>query len=338
MQVVWGRNSLAADPRRPKAPAVAIGNFDGVHKGHQALVAAARAFADRQKAGKRAEQATAHAPGVLTFDPHPTQHFSGKPFPLLLPLTRRLELLDEAGAEFALVEPFNAALAEMSPEDFVVEVLVKGLQAACIVVGYDFCFGKRRAGNATTLSELGRQHGFVVEVVPPVTVAGISVSSTKVRELLGQGRVKEAAALLGRPPEVTGEVVRGAGRGRGFGIPTANLAPEVPVPLATGIYAARAVILDRHDPRQPAGGAHTATYVAAVSVGTNPTFAAGADGIPEPVTTEAYLLDYPGEDLYGAHLRLFFIERLRDERRFDSVEALKAEIDRDIARTREIVR
>src|SRR5262249_47803024 len=129
--------------------------------------------------------------------------------------------------------------------------------------------------------------------------------------------------------EITGRVVRGAGRGRGFGVPTANLAPEVTLTLATGIYAARAHFVDfgdRHVPR--------ADYLAAVSVGTNPTFAAGADGIPSPITVEAYLLDYPGEDLYGAKVRLSFVQRLREERRFDSIEALKAEIDRDIARTR----
>jgi riboflavin kinase/FMN adenylyltransferase len=332
MHVARGRDSLAADPaRRPPAPAVAIGNFDGVHKGHQALVAAACASA-REKGGQA---------GVLTFDPHPTQYFMGtKVFPMLLPLERRLELLAEAGAAFALVEPFDAAMAEMSPAEFVGEVLVKGLGVATVIIGYDFCFGKKRAGNAATLTELGRQHGFDVQVIPAVKVGGVSVSSTKVRELLGLGQVAEAAALLGRPPEITGEVVRGAGRGRGFGIPTANLAPLVPVPLATGIYAARAIILDwlddrldRVDRRQ-----HVASYVSAVSVGTNPTFAAGADGVAEPVTTEAYLLDYPGEDLYGAHIRLMFVERLRDERRFDSVEALRAEIDRDVARTRALVR
>ena len=150
------------------------------------------------------------------------------------------------------------------------------------------------------------------------------VSSTKIREFLLDGRIEGARLLLGRPPEVTGTVVRGAGRGRGLGIPTANLKPEGDLPLKTGIYAAWAQLLD-------AGG----TYPAAVSVGTNPTFTAGTDDAP--VTVEAYLLDYPGADLYDSRVRLLFEGRLRDERRFGSVEELLAEIQRDVARTRELL-
>jgi riboflavin kinase/FMN adenylyltransferase len=148
-----------------------------------------------------------------------------------------------------------------------------------------------------------------------------------VRELLGAGRVAEAALLLGRAPEITGVVVRGAGRGRAFGIPTANIAPEVPLGVGTGIYAGRAVLLD----------AAGVTFAAAISVGTNPTFAQPGAAGASPVTIEAYLLDYPGEDLYGSNMRLSFVQHLRDERRFESVAALRAEIDRDIARTREII-
>jgi riboflavin kinase/FMN adenylyltransferase len=349
MQVVWGRKRLATDLHpRPSAPAVAIGNFDGVHRGHQALVAEARAQA-------HARRSTA---GVLTFDPHPSQFFAtraqperkgqgeskGKDdgtampaatFPLLVPLPRRLELLGEAGADFICVEPFDAALAAMTPEEFVAEVLVRGLGVGSVVVGYDFCFGRKRAGNAATLTALGQQQGFAVTVVPPIEAGGVVVSSSKVRELLAQGQITRAAELLGRPPEITGEVVRGAGRGRGFGVPTANLRPEAPLTFATGIYAARAQLLgpDRH-----------ATYAAAVSVGTNPTFVAQGDTAPDtapgtaPVTIEAYLLDYPDEDLYGARVRLLFVEHLRPERRFDSVAALKAAIDDDIARTRVLVK
>jgi riboflavin kinase/FMN adenylyltransferase len=327
MQVAWGRRSFATDlVPRPLAPAVAIGNFDGVHRGHQALVAAARALA--RAPGGRA--------GVLTFDPHPTQFFApAQTFPLLLSLPRRLELLGEAGADFALVERFDATLAAMSPEEFVAEVLVAGLGAAHVVIGYDFCFGKKRAGNAAILTALGAQYGFGVHVVPPIAIDGVPVSSTKVRERLGDGRIDEATRLLGRPPEITGTVVRGAGRGRGFGVPTANLAPEVPLALATGIYAGRAVLLDRNHDRNHDG--KNESHAAAISVGTNPTFATAGAGGAAPVTIEAYLLDYPGEDLYGSQVRLFFVQRLREERRFDSVAALRAEIDRDIARTRALI-
>jgi riboflavin kinase/FMN adenylyltransferase len=319
MQVAWGRKNFAADlAPRPEGAAVAIGNFDGVHLGHQGLVAAARALAH----GPRARA------GVLTFDPHPNQFFARTAnFPLLLSLPRRLELLGQAGADFALVERFDAQLAAMTPDEFVAEVLVAGLGAAHVVVGYDFCFGKKRAGNAATLTALGAQHGFSVHVIPAITIDGVAASSTKVRELLGEGRVADAARLLGRPPEITGQVVKGAGRGRAFGIPTANLQPDVPLGLGTGIYAGQAVLLGR-------GGA---TYAAAISVGTNPTFSEASASGSAPVTIEAYLLDYPGEDLYGSEVRLFFVQHLREERKFDSVAALRAEIDRDVDRTRTII-
>jgi riboflavin kinase/FMN adenylyltransferase len=343
MQVVWGHQRLATDLHaRPKGLAVAIGNFDGVHLGHQALVAAARA------------QALAHGgtPGALTFDPHPSQFFAAQAraaagagdaavppaFPLLLPLPRRLELLGEAGAQLICVERFDVALARMTPEEFVSEVLVRGLGVASVVVGYDFCFGRKRAGNAATLTTLGKQHGFGVTVVAPVESAGVVASSSKVRELLARGQIGAATALLGRPPEITGEVVRGAGRGRGFGVPTANLRAEAPLTLATGIYAARAVLLSGAGAAGTVPAMYPATYAAAVSVGTNPTFVAAAPGDVPPVTIEAYLLDYPDEDLYGARVRLLFIEHLREERRFDSVAALKAAIDEDVARTRALVK
>ncbi len=321
MQVARGRQRYAAglaggSSAARSAPAVALGNFDGVHLGHQALVAKARALAtaDRSRAG------------VLTFDPHPTQFFAPTTrFPLLVPLERRLELLGQAGADFALVETFDAAFAALTPEAFVQDVLIAGLAVAHVVIGYDFCFGKKRAGNAAILNELGRRHGFGVHVVPAVQIEGTPVSSTKVRELLAAGEVEQAQRLLGRPPEIEGEVVRGAGRGRGFGIPTANVQPAVPLTFATGIYAARAHLLDRRQ-----------SFAAAVSVGTNPTFTP-TEGRAAPITVEAYLLDYPGEDLYGSNVRLAFERYLRPERRFDSVEALRAEIDRDIARTREII-
>jgi riboflavin kinase / FMN adenylyltransferase len=316
MRVAWGRARLVADLGQPPvAPAVAIGNFDGVHRGHQALVAAARTEADTRGAEA----------GVLTFDPHPARFFRPELAPpLLLPLARRLELLGEAGAGFVVVERFDAALAAMSPETFVDEVLVGALGVAHVVVGWDFSFGRKRAGTAAMLTELGRSRGFGVTVVAPVTVDGMPCSSTKIREFLLEGRIEGAALLLGRPPEITGLVVRGAGRGRGLGFATANLAPEGDdLAFRNGIYAARAVLLE--------GGA---VHGAAVSIGTNPTFQSGGRAA---LTVEAHLLDYPGGDLYGARVRLQLVARLRDERRFDSVEELIAQIGRDVARTREVL-
>jgi riboflavin kinase / FMN adenylyltransferase len=316
MRVAWGRARLVADlGQAPVAPAVAIGNFDGVHRGHQALVAAARTEADTRAA----------AAGVLTFDPHPARFFAPQLAPpLLLPLARRLELLGEAGAEFVVVERFDAELAAMLPEAFVDEVLVGALQVGHVVVGWDFSFGRKRAGTATMLAEMGRARGFGVTVVAPVSAEGMHCSSTKIREFLLEGRIEGATLLLGRPPEITGPVVRGAGRGRGLGFATANLAPEgEDLAFRTGIYAARAVLLDSGE-----------VYGAAVSIGTNPTFQSGARA---PLTVEAHLLDHPGGDLYGVRMRLLFVTRLRDERRFDTVEELIAQIGRDVGRTREVL-
>jgi riboflavin kinase/FMN adenylyltransferase len=315
MRVVTGRGRLVAEHGRPlRSPAVAIGNFDGVHRGHQALVAAAR----------REAQALGGEAGVLTFDPHPARFFApALAPPMLMTLDRRLELLGEAGADFAIVEPFDAALAAMAPETFVDEVLVGALGVAHVVVGFDFSFGRGRAGTTETLAALGGARGVGVTVVPPVMVNGLTCSSTKIREFLLEGRVEGAGLLLGRPHELTGEVVHGAARGRALGVPTANLRAEGDLVLRTGIYAGRALLLDGSGRR----------FVAALSVGTNPVFESGT-----AVSVEAHLLDYPGDDLYGARLRLTFERRLRDERRFASVEELLAEIRRDIERTRELIR
>jgi len=197
-----------------------------------------------------------------------------------------------------------------------------------VVVGYDFSFGKGRKGDARLLAAEGAALGIGVRVVPPVLADGLTCSSTKVREFVLEGRVEGAAMILGRPFEITGQVVRGAGRGRGLGMPTANLRPEGELVPRAGIYAARAVILDGGPLGAGAGSAH----VCALSVGTNPTFTdAGA------LTIEAHLLDFDA-DLYDRRLRLELVARLRDERRFDSVDALMAQIADDIARTRSLVK
>jgi riboflavin kinase/FMN adenylyltransferase len=313
MKVIRGRDRLSRAGQPPlRAPAVAIGNFDGVHRGHQALVA---------EAG-RAAAALGGEPGVLTFDPHPARFFApALAPPMIVSLDRRLELLGEAGAAFALVEPFDAALAAMDPDRFVEEVLVRALGARHVVVGWDFSFGKGRAGNGARLQALGAQHGFGVTIVPAVTVDGLVCSSTKVREFLLEGRIDGANLLLGRRFDLTGPVVTGAGRGRGIGVPTANLHNEGELAPKTGVYAALASRADRP----------TEVWKAAVNVGTNPTFVQQGG-----VTIEAHLLDFDG-DLYGARLRLEFVARLRDERRFPSVEALIAQIRDDVVRAREIL-
>jgi riboflavin kinase/FMN adenylyltransferase len=314
MRIVDGSEAFgAARPAgAPAELAVAIGNFDGVHRGHQALVAEARRLA----AGRGG------VPAVLTFTPHPARVFAPELAPpLIMSLPRRLELLAEAGVEAAVVEPFTRAYAAIEAEAFVREVLVARLGARDVVVGYDFSFGRGRRGGPEMLQRLGGELGVSVRVVPPVLADGLVCSSTKIREFVLEGRIEGAALLLGRPFEITGTVVRGAGRGRTLGFPTANVAPEGELVPRLGIYAARAVVLD---------GGDATPRVAALSVGSNPTFMPGGGG---SVSVEAYLLDFDG-DLYGRRLRLELLHRLRDEKRFDSIDALVAQIHDDVARVR----
>ena len=202
------------------------------------------------------------------------------------------------------------------------EVLARDLGARAVVVGYDFSFGRGRKGDTRLLAAEGEALGIGVTVVPPVTVSGLTCSSTKVREFALEGRVEGAAMLLGRPLEITGEVVRGEGRGRTIGIPTANVHPEGELVPRSGIYAGRAVLLD---------GPWTRAHVCALSIGTNPTFKGNG-----AVSIEAHLLDFDG-DLYGRRLRLEIIHRLRDERRFESSAALVQQIHGDLDETRRVM-
>jgi riboflavin kinase/FMN adenylyltransferase len=274
----------------------------------------------------------AHAAGgetvVLTFDPHPARFFApALAPPMLVTLERRLELLADAGADVVVVEPFTAELATLPAERFVAEILRADLGAHHLVVGWDFTFGAGRQGNATMLTSEGARLHLGVSIVLPVMVAGLVCSSTKIREFVLEGRVEGAAMLLGRPFELTGRVVRGVQRGRTLGVPTANLHPEADLLPKPGVYAAWARRLD---------ASPTLRLRAAVSIGTNPTFAAEDQDVPSGVIVEAHLLDFD-DDLYGARLRLEFVGRLRDQRTFPSANELVAEIRRDLSRTRELL-
>ena len=296
--------------------AVAIGNFDGVHRGHQALLEEARARA-RRRGGPSA---------VLTFAPHPARLFApAKAPPLIMSLERRLELFAEAGIDVAIVEAFTPAFAAIEADEFVRRVLAQDLAAGDLVVGYDFSFGRGRAGNVARLAALGAELGLGVAVIPPVTIDGIPCSSTRVRELCAEGDVRRAAALLSRPVEIEGRVVRGAARGRTLGFPTANVVPEGELVPKLGIYAARTRFLDGPE----AGAVHQT----ALSIGRNPTFTGPGTGTP--VTVEAHLLDFDG-DLYDRRVRLELLDRLRDEQRFESIDALIAQIHADVAAVRGI--
>ncbi len=311
METFRGHTSL---PRRLRNAVVAIGNFDGVHRGHAHIFREAKRLAT--ELGGEAV--------VLTFDPHPAKVLApAYAPPLITPLARKLELIAAEGIDVTVVEPFDRAFAAKSPDEFVRGVLVDALGARHVVVGYDFTFGQKRAGNTQLLAEEGRALGFGLTVVPPVSVEGIVCSSTKVREFTLEGRIDGAALLLGRSAEVQGEVVHGDGRGRSIGVPTANLKLETELLPKNGVYAGWAELLDGHEPPRH--------FVAAINVGTNPTFIDGRN-----VRVEAHLLDCD-EDLYGRRLRVGFVERLRDEERFASREALVAQIGKDVEQTRTIM-
>ena len=289
------------------ASAVAVGNFDGVHLGHAAIVRRLREAADR-----------AGVPAVaLTFDPHPATIVrpEAAPQPLTTP-DRRAELLLGLGLEAVLVQPTDASLTALPAETFYAEVLHRRLAAVTIVEGEDFRFGAGRRGDVALLARLAAADGAVVELVRPVVVAGEPVSSSRLRRLIAAGEVAEAASLATAPHRATGRVVVGARRGTGLGFPTANLEGIATLLPAVGVYAARVTIDEGPQPR---------SHPAAVHLGPAPTFDAAT------ATVEAHLVGFEG-DLYGRRLHVDFLMRLRDTRRFDSAAELTRQLAEDVAR------
>ena len=286
---------------------LALGNFDGVHLGHQALFAEAR------------RQGTLTA--ALTFQPHPGKVLQPELAPKLISLLpRKLELFEQSGLDAAVVQPFTREYARHSPRDFEASLL-DVLGARHLVVGYDFTSGAARAGTADTLREAAAARGAQVHVVPPVTVDGVVASSSKVREYILEGRVSAAHRLLGRPFDLDGTVVTGQGRGRGLGFPTANVDTQNELRPAPGVYAIRVRFKDElGGPWRPG----------AANIGVKPTFGGSV------VTIEAHLLDFSG-DLYGRELRVQFLDRLRAERRFGSVAELVGQIKRDVEAARAVI-
>jgi riboflavin kinase/FMN adenylyltransferase len=287
--------------------AVAIGNFDGVHAGHRALIRRTRELAE-------AHDARAVA---LTFDPHPSAVLAPDGGPAMLSsLARRIELLGEAGADAVVVEPFTRELAGHSPHAFVEDLLIGALRARAIVVGYDFTYGQGRSGTTESLRAHGNRSAIEVDVVPPVEIGGEVASSTRIRAHLRAGELPAAERLLGRRWDVDGVVVHGAKRGRAIGIPTANIRPDSDLLLRPGIYAVTFAV--EGGPALPA----------VASLGTNPTVVDGGG-----VVLEVHLLDFEG-DLYDRRVRTAFVGWIRDEARFASVDALIAQIHQDIAAAR----
>lgn len=289
---------------------VTVGNFDGVHLGHRTVIDRARALADAQ--GLRL--------AAVTFDPHPMQVLLPERAPVrLTDVPTRCRLLGEAGVDDVLVLPFSREVASWTPEEFVERVLVDALHAVAVVVGANFRFGHRAAGDVALLHEVGGRHGFVAEGLD-LAGGAHTFSSTYIRQALGEGDVEAAAEALGRPVVVTGTVVRGDQRGRELGYPTANVPVGEGMAPADGVYAGWLAV----------GGDELPV---AVSVGTNPTF----EGERER-RVESYVLDAPPDlDLYDREVAVRFVAKVRGMERFDSVEELVTQMDDDVARTRAVL-
>ena len=289
--------------RAPGRCALTIGNFDGVHRGHRALV-------DRVVARARETDLTSC---VLTFEPHPREFFAGEAAPARITRLRdKLDLLGQAGVERVHVARFDARFAALPAERFVEEVLVAGLGVRALMIGRDFRYGARRAGDFATLEAAAKRHAFSIEAMDDVEFEGRRVSSSAVRAALQSGDLRGAERLLGHPYFISGRVAHGAKLGRGLGFPTANIVLRRPPPIA-GIFVVEVDRLGR----------------GVASVGRRPTI----NPVPIPLL-EVHLFDRD-EDLYGKHLRVRFLEKLRDEEKYDGLPALQAAIARDATRARE---
>ncbi len=301
---VFSSLDAAAGSKELDGAAICLGNFDGVHLGHRALIDEAK------RAGKAA---------ALTFAPHPGKVLQPELAPRLITLLpRKLELLEQAGLSWAVVQPFSLEYARTTAPAFEA-ALLEALKVKAIVVGYDFTYGTKRSGTVATLEAACAKAGAKLKVVPAVTVDGVVVSSSKVREYVLEGRVAAAQRLLGRYFDLEGTVVPGAGRGRTIGFPTANIDTQNELRPGAGVYAVRVTVKRAEGAAQRYGGA--------ANIGVKPTFGGGE------VTIEAHLFDFQG-DLYGKKLSVEFIDRLRGEQRFGSVSELSGQIARDIEAAR----
>ncbi|MGC1250825.1 MAG: bifunctional riboflavin kinase/FAD synthetase [Xanthobacteraceae bacterium] len=307
-RVVRTSASAGAPDEALRGAVVAIGNFDGVHRGHKAVIAAAR-----QRAAALGRPAAA-----LTFEPHPRTFFHpGEPLFRLTDVPTKLRLLAAAGLDGAIVLTFDEALANLSAEDFVRRILVERFAVSGAAIGFNFHFGANRGGSPDFLAAEGKRCGFAVDVVPPLQDRGRPVSSQPIREALAAGRLDAAAELLGYPWFLSGTVIHGDKRGRELGFPTANIVPDPSCGLRHGIYAVRAAVDGRR-------------YDGVASFGRRPMFDAGT------VLLEIFLFDFSG-DLYGAAMDVAFIGFLRDEQMFASAEELIRQMQEDTRLAREVL-
>jgi riboflavin kinase/FMN adenylyltransferase len=289
------------------SPVLALGNFDGVHLGHQAIFRHVRSRA----------QAIQGTGMVFTFEPHPLRVLRPEHAPpLLTTFEQKMQLIEAEGIEIGLRVAFTDVFAKQKPHEFIQEVLCRTIGARELVVGYDFRFGHQRTGTVEHLHEAAATYGYRVTVVPAISVAGLTVSSSNIRKLVRQGDVEGASRLLGRYYAVEGPIVEGFRRGRTIGFPTANVQPINEIVPQTGVYAVRVIWRD-------------ARLNGVANVGYNPTF--GNDAL----SVEAHLFDFQ-TDLYGDTIRVEFVRKIRDERKFESVDALMAQIAQDAEQARAI--
>lgn len=306
------RDTSFIDPN-DRGAAAAIGNFDGVHLGHQSVIDLTRDAAVQ-----------AGAPmGIMTFEPHPRSYFAPDLAPFrLMNATAKASRMEKLGVEKLYEVPFNAALAALTPRDFAQVVIADRLGLCHVVVGADFCFGNGRKGTVTDLQAFGAEMGFGVTIAPLKSFGETSISSTAIRTALSDGRPKDAANMLGHWHRIEGEVIGGEQRGRELGYPTANMSITGLHPPRFGVYAVKANILD---------GPHAGSYIGAASIGVRPMF-----GVNTP-NCETFIFDFKG-DLYGRQISIALVDFLRPELKFDSVDTLITQMDADCVKARDILR
>lgn len=308
MDVIRGLERI---PTKYECSVVTIGNFDGIHLAHQGLLRKVVAeAADRKCRGV-----------VLTFEPHPQKvlHPERRPFYLLTTLEEKLKLIEGLGIDAVILIDFTPAFAKTSAEEFVRGILWDRLHLVKLIIGHDTAFGNRKTGNEDFLRSMGEKLGFGVEAIEGVQVEGTLVSSTSIRHALQEGDVRRAMQLLGRPYNLRGPVVKGYRRGSEIGVPTANIASEKELIPARGVYAVTAEMEGRRHP-------------GVLNIGYSPTFG------DNRLTVEVHLLDFPREELYGKSIEVFFIDRIRDEVKFENPRELVRQIERDIERARELLK
>jgi riboflavin kinase / FMN adenylyltransferase len=302
-------NDLTFTKRDFTSPVVTIGSYDGLHLGHQAII---KRVIELAKEGKGDAV-------VLTFEPHPVKFLHPElHIPLITPYRKKMMLLAQFGIDVTINLPFSKDIARMSAQQFIEEIVWKRIAPRRVVVGFNFTFGKGRTGSPTELEKIGKRLGFAVEIVPPFRAAGEIVSSTRIRELIEAGDIKEANYMLGNNFFMLGKVIHGHARGKGLGFPTANLEVTQDLYPNDGVYAGTVIVDDRR-------------YNGVVNIGTNPTFGDGQ------LAVEVFLFDYQG-DLYGRELQVALVGKIRDEQTFPSPDLLVRQIEQDIQRAKEILR